>query len=98
MHHNGEVPDHPHTVDDAARALYALPPDEFLAKRAELSAQSRAHGDAAGAQSIDKLRKPTAAAWIVNVLALAEPSIVDELIDLGRRLREAQDALDAGRL
>ena len=44
------------------------------------------------------MRKPTVAAWIVNALALDRPAVVDELADLGARLRDAQDALDAARL
>jgi hypothetical protein len=97
MHHNGRVADRT-DVEDAARSLYALPPDDFMERRAQLSAQARAGGNGDAARAIDRLRKPTVAAWIVNALVLDDPSVVDQLTDLGRRLRDAQDALDATRL
>ncbi len=92
------MPDRSDAVDDALRSLYSVAPDEFLARRGELVAAARSRGDAAAAVTIGRLRKPTAAAWIVNLLALDRPSVVDELIDLGAQLREAQDTLDAGRM
>lgn len=82
-------------MEEAARALYAVPPDEFMAKRAELSDDARKNGDAEAAAAISKLRKPTLGAWIVNALVLGDPSVVDSLTDLGDRLRAAQDELDA---
>jgi hypothetical protein len=91
------VPDQ-NIVDDAARELYALPPDQFLSQRAELSTRARAAGDAAAAERIDRLRKPTVAAWIVNAFVLDDPSIVARLTELGGRLRGAQSALDAAQL
>jgi hypothetical protein len=92
------VVDEPEAVDEAARELYAVPPDDFMAKRSELAKQARAAGDPAGATAIEKLRKPTVSAWIVNVLALEDPSVVDQLTELGDRLRAAQDKLDAAAL
>jgi hypothetical protein len=88
----------PDLIDEATRDLYALAPDDFMARRAELADHALKNGDAAAAQAITKLRKPTAGAWIVNALVLGDPSIVDQLTELGERLRDAQDALDAGRL
>jgi hypothetical protein len=88
----------PDLVADAARTLYALPPDDFLRRRGELADAARRDGDPAAAQAITKLRKPTVAAWIVNALVLDDPSIIERLTDLGARLRGAQDALDAAKL
>jgi hypothetical protein len=88
----------PDSTDDAIRSLYSLPPDEFLQRRAELAELARKSGDAVRAQGIGKLRKPTVGAWIVNALVIENPSIVDQLTDLGERLRVAQDALDAAQL
>jgi hypothetical protein len=98
MHQNGRVPDPNDPADEAARTLYAVPPEEFLTKRAELAAQARQDGEAVVAKAIERLRKPTVGAWIVNALAARRPEVVDELKELGGRLREAQDALDAGRM
>src|SRR5689334_352781 len=96
-----DVPDNRDTDDtvaEAARSLYAVAPEEFMARRAELAQQLRADGDARAAQQVDKLRKPTVAAWIVNALALDDPSVADRLTELGDRLRTAQDRLDAAAL
>lgn len=98
MHHNDRVPDSPDPLDAAARELYALAPDDFLARRAELADHAKKAGGAATAQAIGKLRKPTVAAWVVNALALQDPSVAERLCELGDRLRAAQDALDARRL
>jgi hypothetical protein len=85
-------------VEEAARTLYAVAPDDFMARRAQLSAEAREAGDGDTARAIDRLRKPTLAAWIVNALVFDDPSVVDRLSDIGGRLRSAQDALDAATL
>lgn len=92
------MPDRRAAHDDALRVLYAAAPADFLERRAELVAAARKRGDTAAAETIQRRRKPTAAAWIVNLLVLEQPSAADELADLGSQLREAQDALDATRL
>jgi hypothetical protein len=85
-------------AEDVIRELYSVSPEQFIYKRAELADRARKHGDGAIATAIDRLRKPTVGAWIVNALVLGDPSIVDALTDLGERMRAAQDALDAGQL
>ena len=92
------VPDESDPVGDATRSLYSVPPDEFTGRRAELVKQLRTDGDARTAQQVEKLRKPTVGAWIVNALALNDPTVADRLTDLGERLRDAQDRLDAAAL
>src|SRR3954466_12036040 len=82
-------------VSEAARTLYAAAPDEFMATRSELAKQARAAGDAAAATQIEKLRKPTVAAWIVNALVHDDPTAVERLTALGEQLRTAQERLDA---
>jgi hypothetical protein len=88
----------PQLSDDVLRELYAVAPDEFMAKRAELAQRARSEGDADTATAIGKLRKPTVAAWIVNALVLRDPDAVDSLTGLGDRMRAAQGALDAAEL
>src|SRR4051794_31933225 len=85
-------------VIDAARSLYAVAPEQFMATRTELVKQARAAGNSSAAAQIEKLRKPTVAAWIVNALVLDDASAVDRLTELGDRLRAAQEELDAARL
>jgi len=84
--------------DAAADRLYAAAPEEFMALRGELAKAARAGGDAAAATRIEKLRKPTVAAWIVNAFVLGDAGAVERLTGLGDRLRAAQERLDAGEL
>jgi hypothetical protein len=88
----------PELTEDVIRELYSVPPEEFIYKRAELADRARKKGDGARGAAIDKLRKPTVGAWIVNALVLDDPSIVDSLTDLGERMRAAQDSFDASQL
>jgi len=83
---------------DVIAQLYSVSPDDFMAKRSELADAARKNGDAAAAQAIGKLRKPTVAAYLVNALVHDDPSVVDDLADLGDRMRSAQDKLDAAAL
>lgn len=82
----------------ALRSLYAVPPEEFMAERKRLVAAEKADGDPAVAKEIGTLRKPSIAAWAVNLLAREAPDLVDGLADLGGRMRAAQGRLDTGTL
>lgn len=78
---------------EAADELYGLRPDEFVARRAELAAEAKAAGDKGLASEIGKLRKPTVAAWVVDVLVRHEPDQVSQVLDLGAALRQAQESM-----
>lgn len=82
----------PADLDAVATELYALPPDEFTAARNVRANQA----DRPLAAQIKALRKPTAAAWAVGLLA-REGQLGDAL-ELSAALREAQDDLDAAEL
>lgn len=82
----------PTDLDAVAAELYALPPDEFTAARNVRANQA----DGPLAAQIKALRKPTAAAWAVGLLA-REGQLGDAL-ELSAALREAQDDLDAAEL
>jgi len=81
-----------------ADELYGLPPSAFREARDERAGQARAAGDRDLADAIKKLRRPTVSAWLVNRLAREAPGQVDELLELGESLREAQQALAGDRL
>jgi hypothetical protein len=81
-------------LDAAVDELYGLPGDGFLPRRAQLAAAAKAGGDAEVARAITALRKPTIAAWAVNLLVRKRPDEVDRLSDLAARLRRAQERLD----
>jgi len=79
-------------LDEAAAELLALPPARFTVARAERAAA--ASGNVG--RRIAKLRKPTVAAWAVNLLV--RDGRLGEAIELAHALREAQDDLDAAEL
>ena len=81
-------------LDEAADQLYAANPDDFMAARTALVKQAKETGDKALAKQITALRKPTRSAWLVNLVARAEPDQVAELVGLGAALQEAQQAMD----
>ena len=76
---------------DLIDRLYSLPPEQFVAARDEAVADARLAGDRLMATEIAALRRPTVAAWLVNVLVRQRPELVDELFELGESLRAAQD-------
>ena len=79
-------------LDEVAAELLALPPARFTAARNERAA---AESGAVG-RRIAKLRKPTVAAWAVNLLV--RDGQLGEAVELSRALHEAQDDLDAAEL
>ena len=76
--------------------LYGLPLDEFTSERDELAARLKREGDAEAAAEVKRLRKPTVPAWALNQVRHNNKKQVDELIDAGARLREAQERLLGG--
>jgi hypothetical protein len=80
-------------LDDAADQLYAVPPDDFMARRTELAAEAKESGDRTLAKQITSLRRPTRSAWLVNLVARAEPDRLAELRELGTALQQAQQQM-----
>lgn len=79
--------------DAVADELYGGEPAQFVATRTERAREAKAGGDAALADRIKRLRRPTAAAAAVNRLARAHPDKLRELAELGDRLRRAHTEL-----
>lgn len=78
---------------DLIDRLYSLPPEQFVAARDEAVADARLAGDRLTATEIAALRRPTVAAWLVNLLVRQRADLVDELFELGESLRAAQQDL-----
>ena len=78
------------TLDETADRLYALTPEEFTAARDEAAKQAKAGGDPDLAKQVKALRKPSVAAWLVNLLATEEGDLLEQLLALGPALAEAQ--------
>lgn len=79
------------TLAGVARELLLVAPADFVAER---TARQRAmrKDDRETAAAIGKLRKPAPAAWVVDLLA--HEQALDEAVDLGPSLREAQASAD----
>jgi len=78
--------------------LYGEPPERFTARRDELARQAAAEGDKELATSVRALRRPTAAAWVVNHLVREDSDAVEALVALGERMREAQSTLSGDQM
>ena len=88
----------PTSTEDVIRALYEAAPEGFVAGRAAAVAQAKQAGDKETAKRLAALRKPTVAAWLVNLLALRRPELIDELVELATALRAAQRSLQGDQL
>lgn len=88
----------PASTEELIRALYEAPPDGFVAGRAAAIAEAKRAGDQETARRLAALRKPTVAAWLVNLLALRRPELIDELVELSTALRAAQRGLQGEQL
>jgi hypothetical protein len=78
--------------------LYGAPPERFTARRDALAREAAAAGDKALAGTVRTLRRPTAAAWVVNSLARQDPEAVAALVSLGEQLRRAQSTLSGSQM
>jgi hypothetical protein len=83
---------------DELDELYEVRQDEFTALRTKLAAAAKQRGDADTARQISAARKPTAAAWVVNRLALRDRDVRMRLAGLGERLKDAHSAMDGDRI
>ncbi|GAY10825.1 hypothetical protein [Pseudonocardia sp. N23] len=81
-------------VEAAAEELYGVAPDDFVPVRDELVAAAREAGDRDAARAIGKLRRPTQAAWLANLLARERATQLDGLLSLAADLNDAQRTLD----
>lgn len=83
----------PLTIESAADLLYAIPPEEFVARRTVLAKETKAAGDKDLGARIGRLGKPTRSAWMINILARDAADELHELLELGAALAEATRAL-----
>ena len=66
-------------LDAVADELYAVPPDEFVAVRKQRQEDARAAGNRTLAREIGALPKPTAAAWVCNLLVREQRAEIEGL-------------------
>ncbi|WP_433272752.1 hypothetical protein ACQPZA_20360 [Pseudonocardia xinjiangensis] len=85
-------------LDAVAEELYGVLPDEFVAERDAAAARARESGDRELAKAIGRLRRPTRAAWLANLLARHRREQLDGLLGLATGLADAQRTLDGAAL
>jgi len=78
-----------------ADALYAGSPEDFTDAR---NRAAKDVGDKDLAAQIKKLKKPSVAAWAVNLLVRRESEQIDSVLGLAGQLRAAAEALDGDEL
>ena len=83
---------------DEVERLYGLDPAAFVAERDAAAKRLRQEGDRAGARVVAGLKRPTAAAGMVNRVVRAAPDGVEELRGAADALTEAAAAGDPAAL
>lgn len=73
-----------------ADELYALSLPEFTPAR---DAKSKEHKGTDLAKQLKALKKPSLAAWVVNLLVRADAEQVEQVLQVGAALREAQESM-----
>ena len=81
-----------------AEDLYRLPPEEFTAARDAEARRRKADGDKEAATQVKALRRPSVAAWLLNLLSADERDQLEGLLELGPGLAQAQATGDAAAL
>jgi septal ring factor EnvC (AmiA/AmiB activator) len=84
-------------LSTVAEELYGLPLKEFTAARNARASEERRTGDRELADLVQRLRKPSTGAWVVNRLVREQPQEIESLIELGTTLRSERN-LDGARI
>ena len=79
-----------------ADELYGLPQDEFTPARDAKARELKPDKELAAA--VKKLKKPSVAAWVVNIFVRRETEQVEQVIAVGTALRDAQEGMDGAEL
>jgi hypothetical protein len=77
-------------TDDRLDDLYREPPDRFVAGRNALAKELRAGGHRDEAERVKALRRPSAAAWLINRVAFDSPEAKRDAANLRRKLKAAE--------
>lgn len=80
-------------LESATRELYGLAPAQFTAARNAKATDARKAGFPEVAASLKELRKPSAGAWLANLLVRERPNEIETLIELGDSLRAPEGTL-----
>lgn len=86
------------TLDETADELYGVLPDDFIGERDAAVVRAREAGDRELAKAIARLRRPTRAAWLANLLVRHRSPQLEGLLSLAGGLADAQRTLDGAAL
>lgn len=84
-------------VSDTLDELYREHPDEFVAGRNRLAKELRAEGEREQAEDVRRLRRPTAAAWLLNRVALSSADRLEQFAAAVEELEAAQGRVLEGK-
>lgn len=76
------------SLTEIAAELYSAPPTEFVSTR---DARAKQVADRQLASQVKALRKPSIAAWVMNLFATERSDRLAQALQLAEELREAQD-------
>jgi len=85
------------TSGDEIDALFQAPLADFTPARNALAAKLKKQGDAAAAEGVKTLGKPSISAWVANQLYWRQRKAFERLLAAGDRFRNAQAAQLAGK-
>lgn len=85
-------------LDEIADVLYATNPEDFVPARDDAVARAKEAGEKDLARAVARLRRPTKAAWLANLLARHRAEQLDGLLALAGDLADAQRTLDGATL
>jgi hypothetical protein len=80
----------PEGVDQRLDDLYREPPEEFVSRRDALARELRVEGERTSAATVKRLRRPSAAACVINRISSEEPKRTREFVRASEGLAEAQ--------
>lgn len=85
-------------LEDVVDELYGLDASAFVAARDARAREARGAGDRALADRVKGLKRPSVAAWVVNILVRGRPREIEALLGFGQSFRDAQENLAADEL
>ena len=88
----------PERLAAVADVLYAGSVEEFVPRRDAAVKAAKQDGDPALATAVGRLRKPSVAAWAVNLLVRVEGEQIAQVLAVAASLRSAAEALDGDEL
>ncbi len=81
---------------EIADELYGLAQEDFTPARDAKARELKADQELSA--SVKKLKKPSVAAWVVNLFVRRERDQVEQVIEVGTALRDAQQGMDGAEL